>query len=132
MKRNAHVLDTGLFVALAALALTGCKESSDSSASSSTPSVETASLPAFDVTDQVVELSCGECQFGMKGTDCDLAVRIDGVAYFVDGAHIDDFGDAHAKDGLCMCIKHARISGRVENGRLAATKIEVVEDEAGG
>ena len=28
---------------------------------------------------QVVEASCGQCQFGMKGkAGCDLAVRIDG------------------------------------------------------
>ncbi len=27
---------------------------------------------------QVVEAPCGECQFDMEGTGCDLAVRIDG------------------------------------------------------
>ncbi|KIQ19306.1 glutaminyl-tRNA synthetase, partial [Flavobacterium sp. MEB061] len=31
---------------------------------------------------QIVEASCGECQFGMKGKSCDLAVRIDGKTYF--------------------------------------------------
>ncbi|WP_431244090.1 DUF6370 family protein [Flavobacterium sp. P21] len=49
----------------------------------------------------VVEASCGECQFGMKGKSCDLAVRIDGKSYFVEGTKIDQHGDAHAKDGFC-------------------------------
>jgi len=132
-------------LAIATLSLNGCNESSDSS-SSSQPAVEPASppeLPAFDVAEQVVELSCGQCQFGLPGASCDLAVRIDGTAYFVDsdassssgggGAwNIDSFGDAHAKDGLCNCIKHARISGRVEKGRFAAATIEVVQETADG
>ena len=41
---------------------------------------------------QIVELSCGQCQFGLTTQDgCDLAVRIDDKAYFVDGANIDDY-----------------------------------------
>ena len=44
----------------------------------------------------IVETACGECQFGMKGKSCDLAVRIDGKSYFVDGTTIDEHGDAHA------------------------------------
>jgi hypothetical protein len=47
----------------------------------------------------IVEASCGQCQFGMKGYACDLAVRIDGKPYFVDGTSID-YGDAHAEDGF--------------------------------
>jgi hypothetical protein len=27
---------------------------------------------------QIVEASCGQCQFGMEGHGCELAVRIDG------------------------------------------------------
>jgi hypothetical protein len=33
---------------------------------------------------QIVEASCGQCQFGMEGHGCELAVRIDGKSYFVD------------------------------------------------
>ena len=47
---------------------------------------------------QVVEAACGECQFKLKGDDCDLAVRIDGKAYFVDGTTIDAHGDAAFAD----------------------------------
>jgi hypothetical protein len=51
---------------------------------------------------QIVEASCGQCQFGMEGHGCELAVRIDGKSYFVDGSSIDSHGDAHAKDGFVL------------------------------
>jgi len=54
------------------------------------------------VETRIVEAACGECQFAMPGTGCDLAVRIDGEHYFVDGTGIDDHGDAHANEGLCI------------------------------
>jgi Family of unknown function (DUF6370) len=50
---------------------------------------------------QIVETSCGQCKLGLAGKSCDLAVRINGKAYFVDGTTIDEHGDAHAKDGFC-------------------------------
>jgi hypothetical protein len=43
---------------------------------------------------QIVEASCGQCQFGMEGHGCELAVRIDGKPYFVDGTSLDSHGDA--------------------------------------
>jgi hypothetical protein len=61
--------------------------------------------PSYDSPHELpvrrVEAACGECRFGLPGSGCDLAVRIDGVAYFVDGTGIDDHGDAHAQDGFC-------------------------------
>ena len=46
--------------------------------------------------DQIMEASCGQCMFAMdEQVGCDLAVRIDTKAFFVEGAAIDDFGDAH-------------------------------------
>ncbi len=32
-----------------------------------------------------VEIACGECMFQMAGKGCNLAVKIDGTPYFVDG-----------------------------------------------
>lgn len=78
---------------------------------------------------QTVEAACGECQFEMEGSGCDLAVRIDGVAYFVDGTEIDDHGDAHAEDGFCNAIGHARVKGELIDGRFHATEFELVPDE---
>lgn len=79
---------------------------------------------------QVVEASCGQCQFGLAGTDCDLAVRIDGKAYYVDGTHIDEHGDAHADDGFCNAIRKAEVQGEVVNNRFKATYFKLVKVES--
>ena len=65
-----------------------------------------------------VEVACGQCQFGMTAKGCDLAVRIDGTPYFVDGTSIDDHGDAHAKDGFCQAIRKAEVTGSLQDGRF--------------
>jgi bacterioferritin-associated ferredoxin len=76
--------------------------------------------------EKLVEASCGECQFGLEGTGCDLAVRIDGKGYYVDGAKMDDQGDAHAADGMCNAIRKARVEGSIQNGRFVATSFELL------
>jgi len=77
----------------------------------------------------VVKAACGQCQFGLSGHDCDLAVRIDGETYYVDGTNIDDHGDAHAEDGFCNAVRLARVTGRIENGRFVATSFELLEKQ---
>ena len=74
---------------------------------------------------QTAELSCGQCQFGLTSQDgCDLAVRIDDKAYFVDGANIDDFGDAHDEDsGFCEVIRTAEVSGAIIDERFKVNTI---------
>ena len=78
---------------------------------------------------QIVEASCGECQFKLSGKSCDLAIRIDGRAYFVDGTKIDDHGDAHAKDGFCESVRKAEVQGEVVNGRFKATWFKLIKTE---
>jgi hypothetical protein len=78
---------------------------------------------------QIVEASCGECQFGMKGESCDLAVRIDGKTYFVDGTNINNHGDAHAENGFCNAIRKASVTGTIEKKRFKATTFTLIEEE---
>lgn len=78
--------------------------------------------------DAIVEASCGQCQFDMRGDGCDLAVRIDGASYFVDGTGIDDHGDAHAADGFCNTILPARVTGRIENHRFMVASFALVQE----
>ncbi|MEL1253226.1 DUF6370 family protein [Flavobacterium sp. DGU38] len=77
----------------------------------------------------IVEASCGECQFGMKGKSCDLAVRIDGKSYFVDGTTIHDHGDAHTEKGFCNAISKALVTGEIVNNRFKATSFKLIEDK---
>ena len=68
-----------------------------------------------------VEASCGQCNFGLaEPQGCDLAVRIQGKAYFVDGAHIDDHGDAQEKAPL-VAHRGEYANGSAASGLTAAT-----------
>jgi hypothetical protein len=75
---------------------------------------------------QVVEAACGECQLGLHGKGCNLAVRIDGKSYFVDGAGIDSFGDAHAADGFCNAIRKAEVQGIVKGDRFQVSYFKLI------
>ena len=76
---------------------------------------------------QIVETACGECQFKLAGNGCDLAVRIEGKSYFVDGTDIDSHGDAHAKDGFCNAVRKAEVQGEIVNGRYKVTYYKLLK-----
>lgn len=78
---------------------------------------------------QTVEISCGQCQFDLTSQKgCDLAIKIDSKAYFVDGFGIDDFGDAHNKGtGFCEVIRITNVSGEIVGDRFKASSIKLVE-----
>lgn len=77
----------------------------------------------------MTEASCGQCKFGVESKKgCDLAIKIDNKAYFVDGANIDDFGDAHDKNtGMCNVIRKVSVTGKLEDNRFKASAIKIVE-----
>ncbi|MDQ7947777.1 MAG: DUF6370 family protein [Pedobacter sp.] len=86
---------------------------------------------------QVVEIACGECKFKMsqrdangKGKSCDLAIRMDGKTYFVDGKTVDDFGDAHAEHGFCNAISKAEVTGEIVNNRFKAKTITLIPEKS--
>ncbi len=74
-----------------------------------------------------VEASCGQCKFGLPGKGCTLAVRYDGKAYFVDGAHIDSYGDAHASDGFCEAIRKAEVQGVVKDSLFVVSYFKLID-----
>lgn len=78
---------------------------------------------------QVAEVSCGKCKMGLPGTTCDLAVRIDGKAYYADGASIDSFGDAHAGDGMCNAVRNAEVQGELVDNRFKISYIKILPAE---
>ncbi len=99
----------------------GCQNQTANEQSEQTPVATTQVVQTL-----VVEAACGECQFELEGDGCDLAVRIDGKAYFVDGTELDDHGDAHADDGFCNVVRQARVQGSIENDRFVATSFELL------
>ena len=83
-----------------------------------------------EIKNQTVEIACGECKFKIEGKSCDLAIRIDGKSYFVDGKSIDDFGDAHdEKHGFCNVIKKAEVTGEIVNNRFKAKTITLLPEK---
>ena len=87
------------------------------------------SMPDSTKKIQIVEAACGECQFKLTGKGCNLAVRIDKKAYFVDGTEIDSHGDAHAKDGFCNAISKAEVQGQIVNDRYKVTYFKLLKNE---
>jgi hypothetical protein len=77
---------------------------------------------------QIVEAACGQCQFKMEGKSCDLALRINGKSYFVDGTKIDDHGDAHAKNGFCKKVSKAEVQGNIVNNRFVASSFKLLPE----
>lgn len=75
---------------------------------------------------QIADVACGQCKFHLPGKSCDLAVRINGKAYFVDSANIDAYGDAHAKDGFCNAVRKAAVQGEIVNNRFVVTYLRLV------
>ncbi|HEU4472995.1 MAG TPA: DUF6370 family protein [Flavisolibacter sp.] len=81
---------------------------------------------------RTVEAACGQCQFGLKGKGCNLAVRVKDKAYFVDGTGIDDHGDAHAQDGFCNAVRKAAVKGKLVKGRFRASYFRLIAPAASG
>lgn len=84
---------------------------------------------SFKSTDTLlVDAACGQCKLGLPGESCDLAIRVNGKAYFVDGTNIDSHGDAHAKDGFCNALRKAKVQGSIMNNRFVATYFQLVSE----
>ncbi len=75
----------------------------------------------------LVDVSCGECNFGMSGNSCDVAIFLNGKEYFVDGVGINDYGHPHAKEGFCMAVHKAEIQGEIVKDRFKATYFNRLE-----
>ena len=80
----------------------------------------------IEVKKQIVQASCGQCKFKMTGQGCDLAVRIEGKSYWVDGTTIDDHGDAHAEDGFCNVERQAHAKGEIKHGVFVLKSLELL------
>lgn len=76
-----------------------------------------------------VDATCGECNFGMEGNACDLAVKIGDSTYYVDGVSTMEYGHPHNKGGFCVAVRKAEVQGEVVNGRFHATYFKLLKEE---
>jgi hypothetical protein len=90
------------------------------------------SVPDSTKKIQAVQVACGSCKFGLAGKDCAMAVWIKGKAYYVDGADIDGFGDAHAHDGMCNAVRKAEVQGELVNNRFKISYIRLLPQKNKG
>ena len=75
----------------------------------------------------IVDASCGQCQFGMNGSGCELAVRIKGKSYLVDGVPaMNTYGDPHGEDGMCNMVRKAEVTGSVKGKKFVATSFKLL------
>lgn len=77
---------------------------------------------------EIVEAACGQCKFGLKGKGCDLAVRINNHAYFVDGTDINSHGDAHDEHGFCKAVRKATVQGELKGDRYVVSYFKLLPD----
>ncbi|MFN7140157.1 MAG: DUF6370 family protein [Limisphaerales bacterium] len=76
----------------------------------------------------VADAGCGQCLLGLKEKKgCDLAVRLNGQSYFVDGFKMKQFGDPDAEGGMCNKLRKAKVQGEVVNNRFQATSFELLQ-----
>ncbi len=100
----------------AVVGLVGCSQETSTKA---TPAVAPGALASLE--NQDIEVGCAMCVYGMDGVQgCALAAMIKGKPMMVNGVELDMHDH-----GLCSGPKRAMVSGKIEDGELAASKVEV-------
>lgn len=74
----------------------------------------------------VVETSCGECNFRLRGEGCDVAVRLPEGSFYVDGVGISEYGHPHDANGFCVAVRKAEVQGKVVDGRYKASYFKLL------
>ncbi|MBA4150868.1 MAG: hypothetical protein H0X66_22380 [Verrucomicrobia bacterium] len=75
----------------------------------------------------MVDAGCGQCLLGLKEKKgCDLAVRMKGQSYFVDGFKMRQFGDPDEDGGMCNVLRKTKVTGEIVNNRFQATTFDLV------
>lgn len=92
----------------------------------STTEYKADTIATKDLNEAVVEATCGQCNWEMGNEGCEPAVKIDGKRYWVEGIDMMDLGDPHDEGGMCLMVRKAKVSGRLENGIFTASAFELL------
>lgn len=92
------------------------------------PTVEPGTVPTAAIseiaplTDATVEVGCAKCVYKMEGVEsCALAVKVGDETMLVEGEGLQSTEEL----GVCEAAKSAVVSGKVEEGKFIASKVEV-------
>jgi hypothetical protein len=112
------LLAAGLIV----LSCLGCAQHSQHHADSL---AATARTPSLALTDQVVEVGCASCMFGLDDRPgCETAIRVNGVVFIATGSAIPDAEDHES--GMCESIRMAKVSGQTVGPNFIATRFALL------
>jgi hypothetical protein len=90
-------------------------------------SAQTAKVTNDPSLIQTLEAACGQCQLGLNDQKgCDLAIKIDGKAYWVSGTSISKHGDPHSANGFCNTIRKAEVAGELVNGKFKVSHFKLL------
>ena len=73
-----------------------------------------------------ITVGCASCIFEMEGAlGCPFAAEIDGKHYMIQG-RVPEGHESHAPDGICNMRRKAKVDGRLRDGKLITTRVELL------
>lgn len=69
-----------------------------------------------------IEIACGTCIYGMEGDGCPIAATVGEESYFITGVDFETHGL-----GLCKAAAQGKVTGKVYEKGIVATKIELTD-----
>ena len=76
---------------------------------------------------ETITVGCARCVFEMEGAvGCPFAAEIDGKHYMIQGV-VPEGHESHAPDGICNMRRKAVVDGRLRDGKLITTRLELLE-----
>ncbi|MHC5025098.1 MAG: DUF6370 family protein [Planctomycetota bacterium] len=104
-------------VLICTLLLVACSKSPESAP------VPAATGQVVALTDEPVDVGCGQCVYGMEHVvGHTLAAVVSGQPMVVTGVTLD-----MQEHQLCSKAQRAKLEGKIRQGRIEATQIELVE-----
>ena len=130
MFRNKFIVLLITMLCLSSLIFAGCGSCQvdiNASAEKTNSSSLITSVPKDGKIEGLVIASCGKCNFGSrKERSCSLSIKIGDDIYPVN-KDINDFGDMHAKEGFCMAIRVAYVSGEIKKNHFTPEIFLLIE-----
>lgn len=91
------------------------------------PAPKTDTTKSLDLVDETITVACGSCVFHMKVKGCPWAAKLGDSYHLIEGAVPSEKDhDAHASDGMCSIPRKAVVTGKLRDGVLTVTKMQLL------